>query len=208
MNFDDLQQQWKDEPSDNVQIPGEIDIMRKAKTPIDELRKKMKKDFFLQNIIVLISGIALMYILDSFEKRLNFGIFYLILITFSGYYTLKFFKFYQSLNSINFSSRKNLDNIYFDLKMNLELYKSQNFHFMYGNIIFLSFASFIGTGQKRILFIEEIVNGNYTNLLIILGIVIIAPISAYFSSENLGGMQYYKNHLDNIEKIHLELDDL
>jgi hypothetical protein len=208
MSFDELQQQWKDEPSGDVQIPSEMDVLKKAITPIEKLRKRMRKDFFLQNVIVLISGIVLIYWLDSFEKRLSFTLFYVVIITFSGYYTVKFLKFYKTLNTINFSSRKNLDNIYFDLKMNLELYKSQNFHFMYGNFIFLSFASFIGTGQKRILFIEEIVKGNYTNLLIIIAIIIIAPIPAYFSSENLGGMQYYKSHLDNIEKIYVELDEL
>jgi hypothetical protein len=208
MNFDDLQQQWKDEPSDNVQIPTEIDVLRKAITPIDKLRKKMKRDFIILYIVLFGVGFGVTYLDMSFEKKIMFCIFFSIIITFNSYYSLKFFKFYKTLNTMNLSSRKNLERIYTDFRININLYKSQNFHIIYGNTMLMLFNMFVGTGERRIIFINEMANKNYQNILIVITIMIATPILAFISSEWYGGTRDYKEHFSNIEKLIDELDEL
>jgi hypothetical protein len=211
MSFDELQQQWKDEPSGDVQIPSEMDVLKKAITPIEKLRKRMRKDFWVQIITIFIGFGVIFFIITpemAFEKIIMLCIFFSIILTFSFFYTFKFYTFYKTLNTMNLNSRKNLINIYIDFRINIELYKSQNFHLIYGNMILILFGGFMGTGQRRLNFINQITNGNYENLIIIIAIIVISPILASLTSEHLGGMQYYQNHFNNIQHLIDELEDV
>jgi hypothetical protein len=106
---------------------------------------------------------------------------------------------------MNLSSRKNLERIYIEFKININLYKSQNFHIVYGYTMLMLFNMFVGTGERRIIFINEMANKNYENILMIM---IAAPALAFISSEWYGGTRDYKKHFSNLEKIIDELDEL
>ena len=48
MNFDELQKQWDNQSSDEINIKDRLEIKQEANTVIDKVRKVMKKDFYFQ----------------------------------------------------------------------------------------------------------------------------------------------------------------
>ena len=55
MNFDEIKDSWDKEGAEAaVQIPPAMSALRKAKHPIDKLRARMKMEFFMQLIAVVL----------------------------------------------------------------------------------------------------------------------------------------------------------
>ena len=63
MNFDELQKQWDNQSSDEVNIDPNIKLNQEAHTIIDKVRKTLKKDFFFQITTFPILLIFRMYLI-------------------------------------------------------------------------------------------------------------------------------------------------
>jgi hypothetical protein len=206
MNFDELQQQWKDEPSDNVQIPTEIDVLKKAQTPIDEVRYRMKKDFIIQTSLRVLT--LCVPFLFNFTDSLSsiFYTFYFTILVFVLYYNYKFYVFYKHSYSLIFDSRKNLLWFYYELKLNIELLKASAF---ISTLLSGILGILIGWNIKKdnldrfpIVHILDGVNPLFVNI----GLIIFAILVFYYV-ENLPKLTYGK-HLEKIKKVLDELDEL
>ncbi|RKR10432.1 hypothetical protein C8C83_2108 [Flavobacterium sp. 90] len=127
MDFNDIQNAWNNEKTENVVLPSNLEKIQEANTPLDRIRKNLKNEFIYQIVsIILVGFVPLMY---SFpEKMMTY--YYLIFSFYVAvciYYLLKFYVFYKRLSSITLKTKDNLYETYFDIRLNMELYKTFGF---------------------------------------------------------------------------------
>jgi len=127
MDFNDIQNAWNNENTDNVVVPDNLEKIQSAKTPLDKIKQNLKKEFIYQIIsIVLIGLVPFLY---DFPHKIV-ALFYLLFSLFTAvcvYYFAKFYSFYKRLNSISLKTKDSLYETYFDIRLNMELYKTFGF---------------------------------------------------------------------------------
>jgi hypothetical protein len=211
MNFDELQQQWKDENTDNVQITKELNILKQAQSPIDEVRKSMKmelKVMLLLTPFLIIIPIIPIYKIESYSKL----VYYMMLILgFSGsyFYYRKFSLFYKQTNQISINSSRNLLAIYYDLRSLIDIYKAVSYAITpYFTITFVIVISF-GKSEAFFVALTNLPESFSDNKFLLIGmsIAIIAyiPFTIRFTESWIE--KYYGKHLTQIKKVLDELDE-
>ena len=137
MDFNDIQNAWNNEKTENVVVPNNLEKIQSANTPLDKIRENLKKEFIYQIIsIVLIGFLPLVY---NFPPKMA-TLFYLLFSLFTAvciYYLVKFYVFYKRLNSITLKTKDSLYETYYDIRLNMELYKTFGFALTPFMILFL-----------------------------------------------------------------------
>ena len=136
MNFDDIKDNWDKESADDVHIPSAMDKLRKAKHPIDKVRANMKHEFFMQVIAVLLVPFLLRV---SGEMQMLFISFYILFVAISAYYLYYFYRFYSQMHNYSTETKDGLLELYYQLRLNMERYKSFGFLLLPFIFIFLGF---------------------------------------------------------------------
>ena len=127
MDFNDIQNAWKNEQTENVVLPNNLEKIQSANTPLDQIRKNLKKEFIYQIISIVLIG--LIPLLLHFPAK-GIVLFYLLFSLFTAvcvYYFVKFYLFYKRLSTIALTTKDNLYETYFDIRLNMELYKTFGF---------------------------------------------------------------------------------
>lgn len=147
MNFDELKKEWDEQIIDEKELNPQLDKMEEAHLPIDNIRRKMKKEFYVQlGSMILVFFLPKIFNFNE-KETFVFIFFYGLAAAFTFYYFYKFFKFYKHSYNLTYNSTRNLTWFYYELKMNIELYKA----FTYILIFITISALFVFT---------SIVNGN------------------------------------------------
>ncbi|PIF31881.1 hypothetical protein CLU81_2389 [Flavobacterium sp. 9] len=127
MDFNDIQNAWNNEETNNVILPDNLEKIQEANTPLDKIRKNLKKEFIYQVLsIIFIGFIPTFY---DFPPKMT-TLYYLLFSLFVAvciYYLAKFYFFYKRLSSITLKTKDNLYETYFDIRLNMELYKTFGF---------------------------------------------------------------------------------
>jgi hypothetical protein len=127
MDFNDIQNAWNNEKTENVILPDNLEKIQSANTPLDKIRKNIKGEFIYQIISIIALGFVPLFY--SFPEKMN--ILYYLLFTFyvvvCAYYITKFYFFYKRLSAITLKTKDSLYETYFDIRLNMELYKTFGF---------------------------------------------------------------------------------
>ncbi|MFD2600650.1 hypothetical protein [Flavobacterium suzhouense] len=202
MNFNELQQQWNNEPTDNVRVPNTIETLKEAQTPIDRVRKKMKADFFMQAFMLVLVGFAPM-IFDFSDKLIALFIpFYAIMIGFMTYYFYKFFVFYKKSYDMTFDSRKNLLWFFYELKLNIELYKALTYIMFFLGFSFGVLAGTVTKNQNTISNFLDKKAAGITGIALLAGLILFSLFMAEFIPR-----WYYGKHLKQVKSVLDQLDE-
>ena len=132
MNFDKLQEQWNQE-NNEVSLPQNLDKIKEAHNPIDKVRRNMKFDLISQAVLTVLIGFV-PYIKRNewdFQSISIFALFYVLMVGFMLYYTLKFYRFYKQSYNLSYDSRKNLMWFAYELRLFIELYRALTFIMMF-----------------------------------------------------------------------------
>ncbi|SHI36067.1 hypothetical protein [Flavobacterium terrae] len=140
MDFDDIQKAWNNDHNNEIKLPNNLEKLQSANMPLDKIRKNLKNEFIYQVLaIVFIGCIPFLYNFTDLLATAFYGLFALFLVI-CAYFLVKLFWFYKRLNTPNTSTKDNLYDTYFDIRLNMELYKS----FTYSIVPFaLAFAAMI-----------------------------------------------------------------
>lgn len=203
MNFNELQKQWNDEPTDKIHVPNTIDTLREAQTPIDKVRKKMKMDFFSQIILLVLVGTAPLIFNFTKEATTLFIPFYGIMIGFMSYYYYKFFVFYKKSYDMSFDSRKNLLWFYYELKLNIELYKALTYIMFF---IGFSFGVLYGMITKDHSKIDNLLSGFEDKIQVLIIFIVVMVVFSFFMAEFIPRW-YYGKHLRQVKSVLDQLDE-
>lgn len=202
MNFNELQQQWNNEPTDDVRVPNNIETLKEAQTPIDKVRKKMKADFFMQAFMLVLVGFAPL-IFDFTDKLTALFIpFYAITIGFMAYYFYKFFVFYKKSYDMTFDSRKNLLWFFYELKLNIELYKALTYIMFFLGFSFGVLAGTVTKNQNAISNFLDKKAAGITGIALLAGLILFSLFMAEFIPR-----WYYGKHLKQVKSVLDQLDE-
>ncbi|PWA11724.1 hypothetical protein [Flavobacterium laiguense] len=137
MDFNDIQSAWKNEKTENVTLPTHLDRINSANMPLEKIKKNLKKEFFYQIIsIILIGFVPFLYDLPA-NAFPPFYLLFSIFIAVSIYYLVKLYMFYRRLGKTTLSTKDSLYETYFDIRLNMELYKTFGFALIPFIILFL-----------------------------------------------------------------------
>jgi len=203
MNFNELQKQWNSEPTDKIRIPENIDTLRQAQTPIDQVRKKMKKDFYMQALLLVILGFSPMIFNFSDKVTGLFLPFYGVAIGFMAYYFYKFFVFYKKSYDMTFDSRKNLLWFFYELKLNIELYKALTYIMFF---LGFSFGVLQGTVAKDGNALTNFLENKNSGITTAVALIAVLIVFSFFMAEFIPRW-YYGKHLKQVKAILDQLDE-
>ncbi|WP_281636619.1 hypothetical protein [Flavobacterium marginilacus] len=137
MDFNDIQSAWKNEKTENVTLPTHLDKINSANMPLEIIKNNSKKEFFYQIISIVLIG----FVPVIFDFPVNaFAGFYLLFSIFVAvciYYLVKLFMFYKRLDKTTLNTKDSLYETYFDIRLNMELYKTFGFALIPFLILFL-----------------------------------------------------------------------
>ena len=137
MDFNDIQSAWNNENTKNVVVPTQLEKVQQANTPLDKIRKNLKNEFIYQIVSIVVVGFA-PYLNGFPEQAITpFYLLFSLFVAVSAYYLIKLFIFYKRLNKTTLSTKDNLYETYFDIRLNMELYKTFGFALTPFMILFL-----------------------------------------------------------------------
>ncbi|WP_316806536.1 hypothetical protein [Pedobacter agri] len=199
MNFDDLKNDWQADQSAEPNISEDILETKQAKTPIDILRKKMKHEFKYQ-IVALILMAAFPYLFGfSPQMKLVYLAFYAITCGFTAHYFFKFYRFYKNSCDMTMDSRKSILWFFYEMKLNIELYKALTYIIAFIWVGFIAVYLLIEkTGAVNKVLAK--LSPTYILLNCFITIVIIGLIT------ELWAWYYYGKYLARVKKVVDELD--
>ena len=137
MDFNDIQSAWNNENTKNVVVPTQLEKVQQANTPLDKIRKNLKNEFIYQIVSIVVVGFA-PYLNGFPEQAITpFYLLFSLFVAVSAYYLIKLFVFYKRLNKTALNTKDNLYETYFDIRLNMELYKTFGFALTPFMILFL-----------------------------------------------------------------------
>ena len=199
MNFNQIKDDWNSAKAPLANISPELLKIKEAHTPIDTIRKKMKEEFNYQLVGMFI--IALCPFMFHFPPKIIpvFVAFYSIMCGFTAYYFYKFYTFYKNGYDLSLDSRKNLLWFYYEMKMNIELYKALSYILVFIAIAFIGIA-FLMVSKDNLPGIRQ-----FSIPMII--VVCFSVIFIMGLATELFAKYYYGKHLAQIKTIIDALDD-
>lgn len=157
MNFDKLQEQWNQE-NNEVSLPQNLDKIKEAHNPIDKVRRNMRFDLISQAVLTVFIGFV-PYIKRNewdFQSISIFALFYVLMVGFMLYYTLKFYRFYKQSYNLSYDCRKNLMWFAYELRLFIELYRALTFIMMFlGMALGLYFGMHFNTTGQDIFHLKD-----------------------------------------------------
>lgn len=157
MNFDKLQEQWNQE-NNEVSLPQNLDKIKEAHNPIDKVRRNMKFDLISQAVLTVLIGFVPYAKRNEwdFQSISIFALFYVLMVGFMLYYTLKFYRFYKQSYNLSYDSRKNLMWFAYELRLFIELYRALTFIMMFlGMALGLYFGMHFNTTDQDIFHLKD-----------------------------------------------------
>ncbi|MDD2798373.1 MAG: hypothetical protein PHV20_07235 [Bacteroidales bacterium] len=127
MNFNNLQSEWQNENTENVSIPTTLEKIHSANMPLEKIKKNLKKEFIYQILSIIFIGVfPLLYKLP----KTAYAPYYLLFTMFLAvciYYLVKLYIFFKRLNNYTLNTKDSLYETYFDIRLNMEMYKTFGF---------------------------------------------------------------------------------
>lgn len=199
MNFDELKNEWNTENEQESSISEDILHIKQARTPIDIIRKKMKHEFFYQLVALISIAVAPYLIGFSAEMKSAYFVFYAITCGFTAYYFFKFYRFYKNSYDMSLDSRKSILWFYYEMKLNIELYKALTYIIAFIGLAYISVYLFI---EKATIFSRIIssLSPIYLILNCFISVLIIGAIT------ELWAWYYYGKYLKRVKIVIDEMD--
>ncbi|WP_316797587.1 hypothetical protein [Pedobacter agri] len=199
MNFDELKNEWNADGAEETNISEDMLKIKQARTPIDIIRRKMKHELNYQ-LLALVLMAAFPYLFGlSPQMKLVYLAFYAITCGFTAHYFFKFYRFYKNSYDMTMDSRKSILWFFYEMKLNIELYKALTYIIAFIWVGFIAVYLLIEkTGAINKVLAK--LSPTYILLNCFVTIIIIGIIT------ELWAWYYYGKYLKRVKKIVDELD--
>lgn len=200
MNFEELKNEWNaDHSQENDHITSDMLKIKQAHTHIDIIRKKMKHEFFYQLVAIIMMATFPYFFGFSAIMEMVYLVFYAITCGFTAHYFFKFYRFYKNSYDMSMDSRKSILWFFYEMKLNIELYKALTYIIVFVWVGFLAVYLLL----EKMGAINKILtklSPAYLLLNCFITILIIGLIT------ELWAWYYYGKYLKRVKKIVDELD--
>ncbi|TDW50392.1 hypothetical protein EV144_102831 [Flavobacterium sp. 270] len=203
MDFNDIQNAWNNDNSDTVVLPDNLEKIKTANMPVERIRKNLRNELFGQILALVIIGLLP---LDSeFPAKMKVPYYFIfgIMIAISIYYLGQLFLFYKRLNNVALSTKDSLYETYYDVRLNMQLYKT--YTFVLAPFLLTYFIGYILYKDPDAI---KILNGNLESqkLLLYIG-VFVATILAIGLLTEFWVQHFYGKYAKEIRKVIDELKE-
>ncbi len=205
MDFNDIQSAWNNDQNKEVKLPDNLEKLQSANTPLDKIRKNLKNEFIYQILaIVFIGFFPFQFHFSNLMKIGYYGL-YVLLVVICTYFLVKLYWFFKRLNKANASTKDNLYETYYDIRLNMELYKSFTYSIVPFALIFIGMI-FVNdfTIEQLTAFSNEKSSGVFVGVLLgvfVFVIVTIALLTEWWVNH------FYGKYAKEIRKIIDELKE-
>ncbi|MCL9803916.1 hypothetical protein NAT51_00160 [Flavobacterium amniphilum] len=124
MDFNDIQSAWNSDKSENVSLPANLEKLQSTNMPLDKIRKNLKNEFIYQIISIVFLGFIPFIFKFSPLMQTGFYGLYVLFLMICAYFLVKLYFFYKRLNTVSMTTKDNLYETYYDIRLNMEFYKS------------------------------------------------------------------------------------
>lgn len=138
-NMNNVEKLWQSQVTHETEIQVEHLNPRETHTLVDAVRKNMRMEFYCFLASPLLFVIPFILKTNSPLSTSILAITFIVLLLVSIYYLSRFYKFYKTSGHMLFNSKENLIWFYYELRFNMELYRS----FVYHGLSIGFFAGFI-----------------------------------------------------------------
>ena len=151
MNFDDMKSAWQQDSGGDIELPDQLETIKKAKSPVQKVKKNIRMEMWGYLILTI-----LFFILPFLSQRLipQTQVFYytILILTLLPmiFYFYNFYKFYGRLNQLELNTKENVEDAYFDLRYSIEIYTVMQ-HFTIPNFMLLGFVFGVGKAIEGLL---------------------------------------------------------
>lgn len=173
MDFNDIQNAWKNDTNENVKLPVSLEKIQSANTPLDRIRKNLKNEFFYQVISIVLIGFA--PLIKDFPQTMvkPFYLLFSMFVAVSIYYLVKLFFFYKRLNAVSLNTKDSLYETYFDIRLNMELYKTFGFALTPFMVLFIVGVGYYEVSKNQDVVLSNLQNSHFIGLFIVVTIFIL-----------------------------------
>lgn len=206
MNFEELKSEWNKGPENEVNIPDNLERLGKSKLPVDQVKKMMRKELYLQiGGIVFIGLLPLIQILPEYPYTLitDYKFFYMIYaftLIISVLFIYKFYKFYIYINHNNVNTKDGLYEIYYELKLNLEAYKTWSYSIT--PMLIIMIVQIWQVTSKAINSESKLFENIY-----VIGLISVLCAIYMYSATNWWINRHYGQHLNRLKSILFDLNE-
>lgn len=138
MNFDDIQSLWnKDDGGKDMVVPDNVEKMKAAHHPVDKIRKGMKAEARGLLIALVLAGFWGQY-METPIVVVTYYCLYGVMLSLCGYYAYRFYRFYRRLGASVLSAKEHLYEVYYDVQLHMEMYRSATYAVMMLGLGFLT----------------------------------------------------------------------
>lgn len=127
MNFNEIQDAWDNTKGQEEDL-NLLDLsLKNANQPIDSIRRNMKNELYYQLAAIIMIALFPIYFKISGTALILFYTIFALLLVISFYYFYRFYLLFRSMHNYTANLRENLQELYFEIRLHLEMYKSFSF---------------------------------------------------------------------------------
>ena len=203
MNFDHIKAAWDDESANDFVVPQKIEQLKSAQQPVDKIKKNMKHELFAQFFAIVLIGFFPQMFNIAQELYVLYYALYALMVVISAYYLVKFYFFFKEINHSTLSSKENLYELYYEIRLKIETYKSFSYILMPFAILFCTILIF---GQEKQNLLNKL--GTISNTNMILFFVLFSAIVILITVMTNWWVNYfYGKYVKQIKYVLDELKD-
>ncbi|MBC5835596.1 hypothetical protein G6N05_12645 [Flavobacterium sp. F372] len=173
MDFNDMQNAWNNDTNENIKLPENLEKIQSANTPLDKIRKNLRNEFFYQIISIVLIGF--LPVMNDFPSTMvkPFYLLFSMFVAVSIYYLVKLYLFYKRLNNVSLNTKDSLYETYFDIRLNMELYKTFGFALTPFMVLFIVGAGYYQWSKSGEIVLSNLHNSHFIGLFVVVAIFIL-----------------------------------
>lgn len=205
MDFNDIQSAWNNDQSNEVKLPSNLEKLQSANTPLDKIRKNLKNEFIYQILAIVFMGLLPFQFQFSPLMKTGFYALYTLFVVICAYFLVKLYLFFKRLNKANANTKDNLYETYYDIRLNMELYKSFSYSLVPFALVFLGMISLNDFGLDQLtVFMKK--DSADAFIWVLIGVFVAMTASIAFATEWWVN-HFYGKYAKEIRKVIDELKE-
>ena len=204
MDFNDIQNAWNNEKTENVHLPNNLEKIQSVNTPLDKIKKNLKIELIVQLVSMVFIAIVPLFIEMKYSFVLAYYLLYAVSILIFGFFTIRLYLYYKNFADITTTTKDNLYEIYYNIRLFMETYKSASYTFIPFGLFYMFL---LPLGKKSGKLLNRVLDANQENVvLIVVLMVVVFMIFGWLMTEGHVKL-FYGKYAKEIKKVIDELKE-
>ncbi len=209
-NLEEIQKEWNQQDP-TIPIPEDLSCLKKAKNPIEKIRRNMMTELHVIVVAILfliIVPFLKVYQISGISELIYYVVLFLMVVSTLPSY-INFYSYYKKSAGVQYNSYRSVSKIYYELKNMIRIYKTVNYVLIPYTFILLFII--LSKGKSEFIFqcLMDLPGSftpeNYVYFIALGCVVLFTLLAILFVA--LWVKQFYSKHLKNLEEILNQFDE-